>query len=251
MTFAAVTTCNLAGWDAYGVRMVRSFVRHWPADVPLYVYSEDAISVAMKPLPRWLNEFKERHRKNPDAHGRAGGAYNYTRDCVRFAHKVAAVTDAALSVDADVLIWMDADTVTHARVTVGWLEELMPDDCYIAWLDRVRIYPECGFYMLALKHPAHRWIMESWVDLYRSDAVLKFPQTHDCWSLQAVIEDAQKRGDIKVHSLSGERGRKTHHPLINGPLSKCLDHCKGPRKDIGRTPSRERVIHDENPYWRA
>lgn len=249
MTFAAVTTCSYAGWARYGKNMVRSFARYWPADIPLHVYSEDDLAVAMKPFPQWLIEFKARHRDNPAAHGRARGQYDYTRDCVRFVHKVAAVTDAALSSDADVLVWMDADTVTHAPVTEEWLEELMPDDCYIAWLDRERLYPECGFYMLALKHPAHEKIMRSWIELYESDAVLKLPQTHDCISLQTVIVEAERRGEIKVHSLSGDQGRKHPHPFVNSRLAERLDHLKGPRKDRGRSHRNDLMARRPEAYW--
>jgi hypothetical protein len=251
MIFAAVTTCNSDGWTRYGMRMVRSFARYWPAEIPLHVYSEDRLAVAVNPLPQWLVDFKARHRVNPAAHGKANGSYNYTRDCVRFAHKVAAVTDCALSSDADVLIWLDADTLTHAPVTVEWLRSLMPPDAYIAWLDRDRLYPECGFYMLSLKHPAHEQIMRRWIELYETDAVLAGNETHDCVSLQSVIREAQALHGIKVHSLSGERGRKHPHPFVNSRLAECLDHLKGPRKDKGRS-HRSDLIGGTRPeaHWR-
>lgn len=235
MRFDAVTTCNLAGWKRYGHRMVESFNRLWANDVSLSVYSEDTLPIETCVFPEWLTQFKNRHSNNPDAHGKANGAYNYTRDCVRFAHKVAAVTDVALSSDADVLIWLDADTLTHAPVTQEWLESLIEKDAYIAWLDRAGLYPECGFYALNLKHPMHPEIMRDWVSLYLSDAVFLFPQTHDCVSLERVIRVAEADGDIKVQSLSGEQGRKHPHPFVNSRLAEKLDHLKGPRKDKGRS----------------
>src|ERR1700675_4960732 len=115
--FVVLTTCHAAGWQLYGRRMVEPFDRFWPADVPLYLYAEqfepDHLRPLVRPLPPWLDEFKSRHAANPRAHGLIEGGYNYRQDCVRFAHKVAAVTDAASMLEADVLIWADADIVTH------------------------------------------------------------------------------------------------------------------------------------------
>src|SRR5258708_3526237 len=118
MRFAVLTTCNAKGWDQYGRRMVETFDQFWPPDVPLYLYAElfepDHPRPVVRTLPKWLTEFKERHAENPGAHGLIDGNYNFLHDCVRFAHKVAAVTDAALTLETDVLIWADADIVTHA-----------------------------------------------------------------------------------------------------------------------------------------
>src|SRR5687767_15655094 len=110
---AVVTTCHAVGWQQYGHRMVATFDQFWPVDVPLYLYAEDFQPDHFRPvlrqLPAWLTEFKARHAENPRAHGLIGGSYDYRQDCVRFAHKVAAVTDAAWRLETDVLIWADAD----------------------------------------------------------------------------------------------------------------------------------------------
>ena len=77
MRFALVTTCNLAGWQQYGRRMVETFDQFWPADVPLYLYAEDFLPDHPRPivreLPKWLGEFKARHANNPPAHGMING----------------------------------------------------------------------------------------------------------------------------------------------------------------------------------
>lgn len=229
--------------------MVNSFERLWPVDVPLLVYSEDDLPTPVCRFPDWLERFKDRHHNNADANGRGRGGYSYTRDCVRFAHKVGAVTAAAACEDADVLIWLDADTVTHEPVTIEWLSSLMVDDFYIAWLDRDRLYPEMGFYMLALKHPEHAAIMQRWIDLYETDAVFALSETHDCMSLQKIILDAERRREIKVQSLSGPLGRKTPHPFVNSRLAERMDHLKGPRKDRGRSHRSDLAVKRSEGHW--
>lgn len=251
--FAVVTTCHEAGWRQYGGRMVETFDQFWPASVPLYLYAEHFEPGHPRPvvrrLPEWLAEFKTRHADNSRAHGIIGGNYDFHHDCVRFAHKVAAVTDAALTLEADVLIWADADIVTHASVDTGWLTTLLPAGPYISWLDRDQRYPECGFYMLRCSHSAHREIMTRWQQLYETDAVFGLARTHDSQVLQHVIHQAEREGLITAHSLSGE-AHCHRHPLINGPLGKCLDHLKGAsRKVMGQSPSTDLITPRSEDYW--
>src|SRR5262249_52322453 len=76
---AAFTTCHEAGYAAYGRRMIDSFDRHWPAEIPLYVYYEGTRPEPDRPRIRYrgiaagcpeLIAFKERHRNDAAAHGR-------------------------------------------------------------------------------------------------------------------------------------------------------------------------------------
>jgi hypothetical protein len=232
--------------------MVETFDQFWPTDVPLYLYAEqfepDHPRPIVRQLPAWLAEFKARHAEKPGAHGLIDGNYHMRQDCVRFAHKVAAVTDAALTLETDVLIWADADTVTHAPVETGWLTALFPPGPYIAWLDRHQFHPECGFYMLRCNHPSHREIMSRWQQLYETDAVFGWEETHDSYVMQQLILKAERDGMIATHSLSGD-ARQTGHPLINGPLGARLDHLKGPRKALGRSPISDLVRTRSEEYW--
>jgi hypothetical protein len=252
MRFALVTTCHLAGWQQYGRRMVETFDQFWPPDFPFYLYAEefepDHSRPIVRALPAWLIEFKARQANNPAAHGMIEGKYDFRLDCVRFAHKVGAVTDAASRLDADILIVADADIVTHAPVDEDWLSSLFPPGPYVAWLEREHQYFEGGFYMLRCNHPAHRRIMTRWQGLYESDAVLELPQTHDAQSLQQVVFEAEREGLLTVHSLSGE-ARGHEHPLVNGPLGARLDHLKGPRKMLGKSHGSDLIQPRPEEYW--
>ena len=76
--FAVVTTCHAAGFEEYGRLMVQTFVKHWPAEVPLLLYHE-----GFEPPPNpgriephdltetcpELASFKSRHALNPRARG--------------------------------------------------------------------------------------------------------------------------------------------------------------------------------------
>lgn len=252
--FVVITTCHGAGWQQYGRRMVETFDQFWPADIPLHLYAEgfqpDHPRPLVQELPAWLGEFKARHADDARANGIVDGKYNYLYDCVRFAHKVAAVTDAAFRRPADVLIWADADIITHAPLDEQWLAGIFPSGPYIAWLDRNTrfLHPECGFYMLRCTHPAHLALMTNLRELYETDAVLDLPDTNDCSVLQHLILKAERAGLVSTHSLSGEAW-DDGHPLINGPLGARLDHLKGPRKAAGRSPISDLLRPRPEDYW--
>lgn len=238
MNFLAVTTFNAEGLELYGRRMMETFSRFWPTEVELRVYSEgwgggvDLISASP-----WLKDFKERHK---------GRAYRDFRwDAVCFSHKVAAVCAADSSADADVLIWIDGDVTTHGFIQETDLTALAPvGNEWIAWLNRAKMYPECGFYMLNRRHPRHTEMMKSFETMYSEDRLFGLPEFHDSFVLEQVV----KQAGVETKSLSGS-GVNTSHPLVNGPLSRWLDHAKGPRKIAGRTPRAERKIKDGIAYW--
>ncbi|KEC73153.1 hypothetical protein RLPCCGM1_c1269 [Rhizobium leguminosarum bv. phaseoli CCGM1] len=260
-TFAAISTFNRAGLDLYGRRMVESFCQAWPRDVSMRLYSEgwdaDDLLAHCRPLPAslsrladetceivhlasaspWLDAFKARNRNRPFR--------DFRWDAVRFSHKVAAVCHAARTVDADVLIWLDGDIFTHAPVTIADLEGLAPDgDEWISWLDRASMYPECGFYMLNLRHEKHLEYISAFDRMYSSDALYGLNEYHDSHVLQVVVEIER----AAAKSLSGE-GRTASHPLVNGPLGQWFDHLKGNRKREGRSPARDLKVPRQEGYW--
>lgn len=255
MTVKVVTTMNAAGWNQTGGKMVESFRKQWPADVELIVYAEGFtvpayMGATTRKLPVWQGEFKTRHAGNRIANGQTPSRYDYRFDAVKFSHKIGAVVDAGLAQGDGVMIWLDADTFTHAPVSHKWLQDLFPEPSYIAWLDRLNHYPECGFVMYRCGHAAHRKAMEGLRGYYTMDRVLSLPQTHDCWVLQHLVDGMVKAGHIeKPVSLSGDP--TWSHPFVNGPLGACMDHMKGDRKKRGRSSKWDTRVRRTEPYWRA
>lgn len=238
-------------WQAYGRAMATTFERHWPADVELTIYAEGFDGdrngrvrfVDLDQAAPWLKPWKA--KRTPDQRGMTPRGYKFRWDAVKFAHKVAAL-GAAAELEADVLIWLDADIVTHAPVTVEWLDSLFPASADLAWLDRARVYPECGFLMFRL--PACGRVIRQIVTTYQTGEIFKLREWHDSYVIETIVKAAEAMGEIRVASLSGE-GRAHHHVLPNSPVSACLDHLKGNRKTMGRTPKHERRVAGGGAYW--
>lgn len=255
--FQVVTTFSAKGLAEYGERMLASVEKHWPRDVPVIVYREGFdLPAGSRAIGRdltaieWLADFKRRHARNSGAHGRGRtGPYDFRFDAVRFAHKTAAVIDAGQkalhsSGRGDCLVWMDGDALAHADMTQDVLEGFMPADKSIAWLWRTRSYPECGFYILNLRHPGVPGLLTAWRSMYETDGVFALRETHDSFVLQQMVE----RLGLPWHSLSGDAA-DWHHPAAAGPLANWIDHLKGDRKRIGRTPKSEARGRHTSEYW--
>lgn len=253
MKFHVVTTMHIKGWNETGKRMAESFAAKWPENAkPLTIYAED-FDVAMpgvevRQLPTWVDDFKAKYRHTPAFVGQRNGAYDYRWDAVKFSHKVGALTDFGEHLTDGVLIWLDADTFTHAEVTEDWLESLFPEPAYIAWLDRLNSHPECGFVMYRCDHPYHASFMQSFRNLYTSGELFKLRETHDSFALQHLVTGKVVNRKIPPPvSLSGDKN--WHHPFVNGPLGEKIDHLKGPRKAEGKSRPRDMRVKRSEPYW--
>ncbi len=253
---------NAVGFERYGQRMLASMASHLGGDVTLRLYHEGFVPPAMPhrwqamDLPAstpWLQDFKAWCDADPKRCGRLGGTYDFRMDARRFSHKVAAFTHAALGHGRkawDFIVWCDADVIAHQHVNASWLADLCPPEAGMAWLDRAGLYPECGFIITRPTHPAHDDLWAEVLGLYTTRALIQHHEWHDSYLIQQVAERAQREGRVAIASLSGSKGRRTSHPLVNGPLGARLDHLKGPRKDMQRSPDRDLRTLRHEPYWR-
>lgn len=276
--FAVVTTCNAAGYEAYGRRMVESFDRHWPAEVPLLLYYEGfeprlpggrIVTRDLIDSSPELAAFKHRHAANPLAHGltrrprfrlsydlaklrfklgekRWGEGYRW--NAVRFAHKSFAIFHAAATTEADVLIWIDADTRFFADV--GWweIESFVPEDHFVGYLRR-RIHSECGFVAYNLRHPATREMLAEFERLYTRDEMFREYEFHDSYLFDLVRKQMERKGH-RSYDIAGGLGLKVPHVLINSRLGRFMDHLKGGRKEEGRSRVGDLVLERQEAYWR-
>jgi hypothetical protein len=258
-----VTTMNAAGYSRYGRQMLATFQARLTSDVILRIYAEGfqpewnvlpagAEVMDLDAAAPWLADFKAWCDQEPLRRGQTPGGYNMRMDAKRFSHKVAAFIHAALEPAAgrlDLLGWVDADTVAHEPVDAAWLDGLLPAPAYLAWLDRIDMYPECGFFLTRPRHPAHADLWAEVRALYETRALVQHLEWHDSFLIQQVMERAQREGQIQIASLSGMVGKRTSHPLVNGPVGARLDHLKGPRKERGRSGERDLKTRRAEPYW--
>lgn len=101
----------------------------------------------------------------------------------------------------------------------------------MAWLDRARTYPECGFMVFDARHPNHMAVMFELRRIYESGDVFELEQTHDSFVIENVIHRMVATDHISdPHNLSGKVGHHTGDPFAMSALSRHMVHLKGRKK---------------------
>ena len=253
-----------SGYGQYGKRMIETFDKHWPTNIKLKVYYEwlpndyknnDRIEwIDLNQACPKLSEFKQRHKSNPHAHGLKPGdsldaKRSYLWDAVKFAHKSYCVSHAALNATSDLIVWLDADVVTHSAVPEGFIESLLPSDNYCAYLGRKKIYPECGFVIYDTRSPYNQSFMQDWQDMYRTDSLFEEVEYHDSYLFWVLQKRYTERGMKSFNISEGHPHRPGVHVFINSPLGRYMDHLKGKRKKDGHSKASDIYIQHNNDYW--
>lgn len=142
------------------------------------------------------------------------------------------------------LIWLDADVNVFANVPKSFIDGLLPKGAYTAYLGRDDMHSECGFVIYDRDHPAHDRFMQSWRDLYTTGELFNLPEWHDSF----VYDHLRTTLNVPSVNISVV---KAHHPFVNSPLGKYMDHYKGNRKKRGRSSRSDLVWRRPEAYWNA
>jgi hypothetical protein len=266
---AVVTTFNQSGYNKYGSRMIQSFIQNWPTDIILYVYAEDctvkesAVNVVVKDLHATIPSlvaFKERWKNDPKAVGKLAigpvdrkgkqPGIGFRWDAIRFSHKVYSVCHTGLTCDADVLFWMDADTVCHSPITHEFIDIMIKNNG-LCFLGRPNKYTECGLYAMNLRDTITKQFLIEFQKAYDSGRLFTMQEWNDCWVFDEVRKELKQTNpqwtwnDWTKGLITGEG-----HPLINTEWGAYLDHLKGARKDLGRSKPKDLKVQRTEKYWR-
>ena len=264
--FAVVTTFHDAGLKQYGQAMIDSIEKNWPSDVKLYVYAEDCTptktkdNVVIRDLmgTGYIAEFKAKWKNVPKANGqdnpkhRVDANKSFKWDAIRFCHKVYAIFDAAKSVEADVLIWMDADTVCHSPMTTDFLEKFVPEDIHIGYFGREPKWPECGWYTMNLRDDMTKRFLSrfQWVYDHAEEGIFTMKEWHDSFVFFEIVKEFRRIPGWKEHNLSRPGTSGEGHPIINSDLGAYIDHLKGGRKARGISEKKDLKVERTEEYWK-
>jgi hypothetical protein len=261
--FVAVTTFHQNGLVEYGQKFIDSFIKNVP--IELMVYAEDCVPYVhanhtnkvhvydLHAESPELVAFKRKYVGDPRANGqgpksdRADAKKKFKWDAIRFSHKVYAIFAAAKRTDADVLIWIDADTFCHSHMPRNFLNNFIPEDTDIGYLGREGKYSECGFYSMNLKSPAVQEFLRKFQQMWddAETGIFTLPEWHDSFVFDVV------RHSMSLKETNWSKGiiKGEGHPLINSELGAYLDHLKGNRKQAGQSRRADLVTQRKELYW--
>ncbi len=276
MKIAVVTTFHEEGLKKYAQRMIDTFCTNWPEEIKLHIYPEKCnpairnhnhVTLTDLDSVKELTEFKDRWKGVPKANGdvskdpvrsrRKDSGKGFKWHAVRFAHKVYAIFDCAKNTDADILIWMDADTICHSPITMQDLCKMIPADSELCYLGRKGKYSECGLYSMNLRSPNVQAFLKEFQRFYdqAEHGIFQLDEWHDSFVFDAVrIKFPQMRQldwAAHLHDLRPAPGMTSGegHPLINSQWGAWLDHLKGDRKSIGRSKREDLKVQRKEAYW--
>jgi hypothetical protein len=265
---AVVTTFNSDGLNRYGQKMINTFIENWPKEVKLHIYPEkcnpairDHSHVTLTDLDsvQELTAFKQRWQSVPKATGdvsndpvrskRKDAGKGFKWDAVRFAHKVYAIFDCARNTDADVLVWMDADTICHSPITFDQLKKFCPENIDLGYLGREGKYTECGLYSMNLRSQSVQNFLREFQRMYddADNGIFTLAEWHDSFVFDAVR--IKFRNQLREYNWSAGIVSGEGHPLINSQWGAYLDHLKGDRKTAGRSKLSDLKIKRTEKYW--
>lgn len=267
LKYAVVTTFHDKGLKVYAQRMIDSFCKNWPAEVTLHLYPENCnpivrdhsrITLFSLDDVQELTDFKNKWKGIPKANGdvsddpvrskRKDAGKGFKWDAVRFAHKVYAIFHCAKSTDADILLWMDADSFCHSPIPVEEIQRLCPPTKDLCYLGRKGKYSECGLYAMNLKSEKIQEFLKEFQWMYDNaeQGIFTLDEWHDSFVFDAV------RTSMTLNEWNWSDGLITGegHPLINSDWGAYLDHLKGDRKQLGRSKMTDLKVKRTESYWK-
>ena len=276
MKYAVVTTFHNNGLKEYAQRMIDGYCQNWPKEITLHIYPEkcnpairDHTHVTLTDLDsvQELTSFKNKWKNVPKANGdvsrdpvrskRKDAGKGFKWHAVRFAHKVYAIFDCARTTDADILIWMDADTICHSPATLLDIQRMVPADSELCYLGRKGKYSECGLYSMNLRSPNVQAFLKEFQHMYdeAERGIFQLDEWHDSFVFDAARKKFPQMKQLdwaaNLHDLRPQPGMSNGegHPLINSEWGAWLDHLKGGRKKLGRSKRDDLKVRRTEAYW--
>lgn len=220
----AITTFNKELYSAYAHRFVETFPHR---DLDLKIYSEDTAFEFKTTFLHLPKEFVERNSHRT--------IRSYKNDAVRFCYKPYAIAQCLgdWAYKYTRLLWIDADTRFHKRITEDWIDEhLYKESALMTYMGRPNYYSETGLLLFNLEHPECHNYINTVRNYYDTDNIYLLPEQHDSYVWDYVRKHYETKHNTEFHNVGVAHKVKGGH--IQAHLyGEWFDHMKGKRKQQG------------------
>jgi len=241
---AVVTTFPNVMWKIYAEKMLQSFVKYWPEDVPLLVaLDDDGIAPDVDKIVRKIDGFScgssKSHLEFLERNKDKDHPTDYRKQVCRFSHKVFTLKAAAdywtkLHREEDgprakYLVWLDADVLTTRKVERDDIVKALPKDGdAVAYLGRKDwAHSECGWLAFDITCGGAE-IIDQMVEYYVSDKVLELDQWDDSFVFDTVAKGFPNKTNLTPDATGTEVWPQS-------PMATWSKHYKGPiaKQELG------------------
>jgi hypothetical protein len=235
---AAVTTMNKEYYDIIGHKMIKSFIKWWPKEITLYVFTEEfdlpvtSTNIVSKDIFEACDPSLSAFLKWRGDH--------FTK---KFAFKAYTWITACKILNEDILIYLDADTETKKEVPMSFVENMLEDNSILAYMyaasvdensNNLKIVDnaETCIYWFDNKHSFSKEFMKHYENIYESREIDNreiFKKPHDTWVITDCVRLAENN-NVKVRNLHPEKNSRS--PIKKTILNEYFSHFKGKSKFI-------------------
>lgn len=226
MKYAFITSMNLDYYHHCGELMLASFQKK--SKHPLFVYNEDfnpkvkdSVTLMYWNLGKQYDEFQERWRHN--------------KKVTTFAKKAFSIIHAMENIDADRIIWLDADTQLTKDIHPQLLEFISSDDVLSTHFgvtherdDRKYFSCETGFFILNKTHRKFNEFKNTYKQIYCNDDYTSLRRFYDGEVYGETVQRLANKG-AKMLELNPGLIHKT--PIPRSILDPYITHFKAGVKD--------------------
>jgi hypothetical protein len=226
MNFVAFTSMDEKYYNHCGKAMLQSYKANLSDLMPMYVYNEDDFQIKVKTvmckgwnLGKKYKEFQDRHNNERTK---------------TFAKKGFSIIDATNSIDADRLVWFDADTIIKSRPPLQLFELIAPDDVlsthFSVWHNHEgKTYHSCetGFFILNKQHPGFNDFKRTYADIYYNDKTEGLRRFYDGEVYGKTVELMEAQG----HKMLNLNPNRYKTPISRSVVAPYITHFKAGVKE--------------------
>jgi hypothetical protein len=240
MKYAAITSMNDSYYDHCGRTMLRTYKTHWSSAIPMFVYNEDNFHIKINNINCMGWDLGDEYNKFQDRQSNAR--------VKTFSKKAFSIIHAMDNVQAERIIWIDADVILTDDINIQLLDLITPDDVlsthFSVWHEKDDItYHSCetGFFILNTTHPGYKEFCDTYKDIYFNDNTEGLRRFYDGEVYGKTVENMAKQGHKMINLNPGKH--KT--PISRSVLAPYLTHYKASLKETADFKKIDSALKDE------
>jgi hypothetical protein len=234
-----ISTFSKDGYDLYGKSMIDSWLKFWPDDYTLTIYTEGYdipnrdnrintidLNTACPDLDVFKSQSIEQLKDNDKKHN------NRIKKTVKWCHKVYAMSHALKRSTQDFLVFLDGDTRTLKPIQKSLASKLVHDNLFAVHFEYLKngLHFETGLVVFNLKHNMIPWLSDEMIKPYNNLDIYNMDKTWDGFLFAKLYTEY----NLPVKNLSEGYTGVFCNPLINS----FIVHDVGPKKYKGTSYDR-------------
>jgi hypothetical protein len=226
--YTIITGMSQSYYDHIGQAMIESWLKFWPADTKLIVYSEDNLEFLnndrIKVVP--LDSLGEQYIKFQTAQHQKNKLDNRMKTYAKKAFPIM----HHLQETRGKLIWVDADVITLNNITTEWIDSLIDQGSFSAHLGvpQAEYYSvETGFFIIDLENKHRSEFLSKYQNIYYNLDFSNMKKPYDGDTFGRIVTEMKSIADFKYTELSPDIGIKSPFNIV---FEDKMQHYKAKRK---------------------